>query len=580
VNTLVEMLRRRADAEPASPVITFLDGEGGSETITYAELDRRARGVAGLIRAAGVGEGERALLLYPPGLDYVAALFGTLYAGAVPVPAYPPDPARLNRTVPRLLSILDDARASALLTLDQIRLAAGEIFGEAAALREATTIATDVGDEEAAEDWREPRLDGDSLAILQYTSGSTATPRGVMVSHRNVLANLAFATEGFALGPECVGVHWLPPYHDMGLIGAIFEPIYAGFPVVSMSPLSFLRRPQRWLRAISDHGGTVSGGPNFAFDMCARRVSEEERETLDLSRWSLAFNGAEPVLEDTVRAFVDAFGPCGFRAEAFYPCYGLAESTLMVSGDPGPLLPLHTLSVEVDALEAEHRAVTPPAADARARTLIGCGRAGVDNEIRIVDPETLEECAEREVGEIWTRGPSVAGGYWGRPDESEAVFRVRLRGGSEPYLRTGDLGFLDAGELYVTGRLKDLILVGGRNFYPTDVELACAEVAGVRRSCSAAFAVEHEGRDHVVVVSEVATEGVDPAAVVDGVRAAVAAALELRVQGVALIAPRSLPKTSSGKVQRYACREEYLGGGLEIVHEWAVDGLRRPAPAR
>jgi acyl-CoA synthetase (AMP-forming)/AMP-acid ligase II len=409
VNTLVEMLRHRADAEPAGPVITFLDGEGGSETITYAELDRRARGVATLIAAAGVGEGERALLLYPPGLDYVAALFGTLYAGAVPVPAYPPDPARLKRTVPRLLAILDDARASALLTLEQIRLAAGEIFGEAAALREATTIATDVDAGVAAEDWREPRIDGDSLAILQYTSGSTATPRGVMVSHRNVLANLDFAARSFALGPECVGVHWLPPYHDMGLIGAIFEPIYAGFPVVSMSPLSFLRRPQRWLRAISDHGATVSGGPNFAFDMCARRVSEEERETLDLSRWSLAFNGAEPVLEDTVRAFARAFGPCGFRTEAFYPCYGLAESTLMVAGDPAPLRPLHTLTVEVDPLETENRAVAPAAAGARARTLIGCGRAGADNEIG---------------SSTRRRGPSAAPARWGRSGPAARASRA------------------------------------------------------------------------------------------------------------------------------------------------------------
>jgi acyl-CoA synthetase (AMP-forming)/AMP-acid ligase II len=297
--------------------------------------------------------------------------------------------------------------------------------------------------------------------------------------------------------------------------------------------------------------------------MCARRIGDEERETLDLSRWTVAFNGAEPVLEDTVRTFVESFGPCGFRAEAFYPCYGLAESTLMVSGDPAPLRPLHTLRLE----------------ERGARVMVGCGRAGADNEIRIVDPETRVERAPREVGEIWTRGPCVAAGYFGREEESEETFRARIEGGTESWLRTGDLGFLDDGELYVTGRLKDLIVVGGRNFYPTDVELACAEVDGVRRSCSAAFALEHDGREHVVVVSEVAADGVDHTAVVDAVRAAVAGALELRVQGVALIAPRSMPKTSSGKVQRYACREEYRAGGLEIVHEWAVEELR-PAVAR
>jgi acyl-CoA synthetase (AMP-forming)/AMP-acid ligase II len=569
-STFVEVLRERAAQAGDDEAFTFL-GDDGAERITYADLDTRARAVAAAIQASGAPHGERALLLYPPGLEYVYALFGCMYAGAIPVPAYPPDPARLNRTVPRLLAILRDAQAGTILTLEAIRANAGELFRQASAGEPATQIATDVRAVGTEDGWRDPDVGAEHLGLLQYTSGSTATPRGVMVSHGNLIRNSEFIERGFGHRRASRAVIWLPPYHDMGLIGGILQPVFGGFPCTLLSPLTFLRRPYKWLKAVSDYRATTSGGPNSAFDMCVQKIAPEQRETLDLSSWEVAFNGAEPVRAETLDSFTATFAPCGFRREAFYPCYGLAEGTLMATGAERPLGPVSRFDADAERLETDDEAV-PAAPGARVTTLVGCGGADVDHEVVVVDREALTPLPDGGVGEIWLRGPSVTHGYFGNPEATEEVFGARLADGTGPFLRTGDLGFLRDGELYVTGRAKDLVVVAGRNYYPSDIELAAQTVPGVRRNAGAAFAVRTDGREHVVVVTEVADrDGLDPHGVVEGIRRAVAQSLDLQVQGVALVRPRTMPKTSSGKIQRSVARSEYLDGSLDVVAEWSLD---------
>lgn len=564
--SFVQILRNRAQERPDDEAFVFFGDDDGQ--LSYGELDRRARGVAAAIQT-GAEPGERILLLYPPGLEYVVALFGCLYAGAVGVPAYPPDPARLNRTLPRLHAILRDARARTVLTIEGIRAVAGDLLEDS--FDGMRLLATDTDAAGGAGAWRDPTPGPETLALLQYTSGSTGTPRGVMLTHGNLLRNSEFIRRSFGHSPISRGVIWLPPYHDMGLIGGVLQPVYAGFPCTLMSPLTFLRRPLHWLRTISSYGGTTSGGPNFAYEMCVRRISPEQREGLDLSSWDLAFNGSEPVRKDTLDAFADAFAPCGFRREAFYPCYGLAEATLMVSGG-AKLQPLRTFRADAALLDQKLSAEPAPEGT-RTKIVVGCGLPDREHAIAIVDPDTLARRAEREIGEIWVAGPSVAQGYWKHAHGTVETFGATLPDdGSGPYLRTGDLGFLLAGELFVTGRAKDMVVVAGRNHYPLDIEQACEGVSGLRRNCGAAFAVERDGREGVALVYELASDpSVDADAVVNGIRKAVAGALGLQVQAVTLIAPRTIPKTSSGKVQRWVCRSQFLDGTLEAVAEWSIE---------
>jgi acyl-CoA synthetase (AMP-forming)/AMP-acid ligase II len=562
--SFVQIMRERAEEHPKDEAFLFLGDD--HLRLSYGELDRRARAVAAAIQAC-TQPGERVLLLYPPGPEYVVALFGCFYAGVVGVPAYPPDPTRLSRTLPRLHAIMDDARAAAVLTIGAIREVAGALLED----RFATTelLATDSEPTGMEDSWRDPEAQPDTLALLQYTSGSTRTPRGVMLSHANLLRNSEFIRRAFGHSLHSRGVIWLPPYHDMGLIGGVLQPIYAGFPCALMSPLTFLRRPLLWLRAISDYGGTTSGGPNFAFEMCVRRIAPEQREGLDLSSWDLAFNGSEPIRKDTLDAFADTFAPYGFRRESFYPCYGLAEATLMVTGGV-KLQPLRALRVDAVMLDQE-RSATPSPDGMPAKTILGCGHPDREHSVLIVDPETQMSRAELEIGEIWVSGPSVARGYWNAPDDTAETFRATLLGGSQRYLRTGDLGFLADGELFVTGRAKDLVIVAGRNYYPLDIEQACEDVIGLRRNCGAAFAVEHDGRDGVALVYEFASDpSIDTDAVIGSIRKAVARDLQLQVHAVTLIEPRTIPKTSSGKVQRNLCRLQFLQGTLDAVAEWSL----------
>ncbi|WP_164014718.1 non-ribosomal peptide synthetase [Pyxidicoccus trucidator] len=579
-DTLLELLRVRAERQPEQRGFTFLvDGEEEEAHLSYGELDRKARAIAAALQARGA-RGQRALLLYPPGLDYIAGFFGCLYAGVIAVPIYPPDPMRLGRTLPRLMAICQDAQATIALTTDFI-LGLGEmLFEQAPELRALHWLATDTLDTAMGEAWKHPGADASTTVFLQYTSGSTSSPKGVVLSHANLMHNSALIHGCFGHSKDSQGVIWLPPYHDMGLIGGILQPLYGGFPVVLLSPVDFLKRPLRWLKAVSRYGATTSGGPNFAYDLCARKVTPEERDTLDLSRWSLAFNGAEPLQPHTLRRFADVFGPCGFKMEAFYPCYGLAEGTLIASGGLKAEAPV-LRTVDAAALKG-HRVEPSVPERPGAQTLVGSGRNLDGQRLVIAHPETGAPLPPGQVGEVWVAGPSVAQGYWNRPEQTAAAFGAKVPGDDARFLRTGDLGFLDGGELYVTGRLKDLIIIRGRNHYPHDLERTVEPVhPALRPGCGAAFSVDKDGEERLVVVQEVdrrAVEsgGVDLEDVSRSIRQAVSDAHELQVYAVVLIQGGSLPKTSSGKIQRFATRADFLSGGLEVLHQSVLDTQAAP----
>lgn len=569
--TLVELLRQRAQFLGDERAFTFLvDGEDDEQHLSYAELDRRARAIAASLQERQL-VGERALLLYPPGLDFITGFFGCLYAGVVAVTAYPP---RMNRSLNRIRAIVADAGAKIALTTQPVleRIAPWMSDNpDLADLEWVTTEETAIGLEER---WEEPEIDRNTLAFLQYTSGSTGTPKGVMLTHGNLLHNSALINYGFEHTRDDSGVFWLPSYHDMGLVGGIIQPLYVGCSNVLMSPMAFLQKPLRWLKAISKYHATTSGGPNFAFDLCLRKISPAERDELDLSSWKVAFNGAEPVRAETLERFAEFFAPAGFRPEAFYPCYGLAEATLIASGGSATREPVKKI---FDGRRLEHgRAQSTSADSAHARRLVGCGRTLPDQEVAIVDPDTRVRRGEREVGEIWVAGPSVAKGYWRRDEESEHTFQAKIEGGgSTTYLRTGDLGFLDDGEVYVTGRIKDLIIVRGVNHYPQDIELTVEHCdPGLRPNSGAAFSFERGGRTFLAVVQELERgPQTDANSVVESIRMAVAKEHELQLDAIVLVRAGSVPKTSSGKIQRHACRRGFLDGHLKVVKQWLRDDL-------
>jgi amino acid adenylation domain-containing protein len=562
---LAELLLARTASSPEQVVFTFLrDEEKDEVSWTYAELEQRARAIAAELQSQDCF-GQRIILLYPSGLEFIAAFWGCLLAGAIAVPAYPP---RSNRNLFRLAAIAMDCRAKAALTTRQILERMNPSSADAGLFQSIRIIPTDDLPITAAEAWKRPDLKSESIALLQYTSGSTGVPKGVMVSHANLLHNEALIQKAFRQSSESVIVGWLPLYHDMGLIGNVLQPIYCGARCILMSPVSFLQSPVRWLNAISQYRATTSGGPNFSYDLCVRKVGPAEEEKLDLGSWTVAFNGAEPVRSETMQRFARRFAKAGFRPEAFAPCYGLAEATLFVSGHVGEAV--RTLRVDSEAL-AGHQVRRRVKKNAIARALTSSGRTAPGVKVRIVDHESGIGCAEHQVGEIWVAGPSIAQGYWGRPEESERVFRARiLRSSQGTFLRTGDLGFLENGELFVTGRLKDLIIVRGRNHYPQDIEASVERAhPGLRAGCGAAFSVEAEGEERVVIVQEVERGHENSAdAMVDSIRNAVAEQHEIQPFAVFLTRSGTIPKTSSGKIQRYACREQYQSGKLDPLAEW------------
>ena len=552
--TFADVLQARSDEHPDDVAYTFLpDGEAVEQSVTYRQSERRAKAIATAIREV-VDEGERVLLLYPPGLEYVSAVFACLTGAVVAVPAYPPRATR-SRANERIMAILRDSRPAAVLTISKLLPTVKSCLAGS----DIPCIATDGIDESLADAWRDVGIAADDLALLQYTSGSTAAPKGVMLTHANLIHNSRLVYDAFEHDRHKSGVCWLPPYHDMGLAAGILQPMYGGGPAFLMPPAAFLQRPVRWLAAISRFKATTSGGPNFAYDLCARAIAPEDRRTLDLSSWDVAFNGSEPVSAATFERFAETFAPCGFRREAFYPCYGLAEATLLVTGGSKLKLPV----ISRGSMEGEAEKTAAPA--------VGCGHARGDGKVIIVDPERLTRRVDGQVGEIWVRSGSVALGYWDNAEETQRIFNARTVEDSGSFLRTGDLGFVREGQLFITGRLKDLINIRGIKYHPQDIERTVQEShPALRPAGTAAFSVPIDGQEQLVILQELerSHRDADSNAVISSIRQAVSEFYEIDAYAIVLLRPGQVHRTSSGKVQRFACRQDYLNGKFEPVAQW------------
>ncbi|MFL1493541.1 non-ribosomal peptide synthetase [Pseudomonas antarctica] len=550
--TLVQSLQRRAAQTPDQVALRFLaEAAEHNVVLSYRDLDQRARTIAAALQA-NAALGERAVLLFPSGPDYVAAFFGCLYAGVIAVPAYPPESTRRHHQE-RLLSIIADAEPSLLLTIASL----GD--GLAQVENAPPVLSVDTLDAQLADGWVEPELHADDIAFLQYTSGSTALPKGVQVSHGNLVANEVLIRRGFGidLNPDDVIVSWLPLYHDMGLIGGLLQPIFSGVPCVLMSPAYFLGRPLRWLEAISEYGGTISGGPDFAYRLCSERVSESALKRLDLSQWRVAYSGSEPIRLDTLERFAEKFAACGFTSNHFFASYGLAEATLFVAGG--------TRGHGIPALRLDEQALAANRAEpGQGSAIMSCGTHQPEHAVLIADPHTLSELPDNNVGELWATGPSIAHGYWRNP---EATAKTFVHHAGRTWLRTGDLGFIREGEVYITGRLKDLLIVRGHNLYPQDIEQTIErEVEVVRKGRVAAFAVNDQGLEGIGIAAEISRSVqkiLPPEALIKAIRQAVAEAYQQAPSVVVLLNPGALPKTSSGKVQRSACALRHADGSLD-----------------
>ncbi|MGI5403974.1 fatty acyl-AMP ligase [Streptomyces sp. CA-135486] len=535
-------------------------GELESDVLGYGELGERAKRLASWLQERG-SHGHRVLILQNEVREFMSSFLGCLFAGAVAVPA--PAPVGSRQNVERVANIVRDASVSYILTDASLALTVSQLLANIGH-SEVACLATDRAEVGDAAAWQHPGLFPDDVAFLQYTSGSVSEPKGVMVTHRNLLANQRAIQQAMRTSGESRVGGWLPFHHDMGLVGHLLHPLWLGSAGVLMPPMTFVKRPLRWLQMVDQYGITTGGGPNLAYDLCLRRIKDDQIEQLDLSRWETAVNGAEPVRAETMDAFAERFAPAGFRKEAFYPCYGLAESTLLVSGkERGSLAATRV----VDAAELEHHRLRPAPGGRPARTLVSSGTPR-NCEVAIVDPANCRRLAAGAVGEVWIRGESVARGYWNRPLENAHAFKAATEDGEEGYLRTGDLGVMDGDELYITGRMKDIMIVAGRNLYPQDIERSVQRVSALFGS-SAAFAVESD-RDHVVVVQEVRTGSgfeAELASLSAAVRMCVSKEFEVAAENVLLVRPGTVRRTTSGKLQRTAMRQLFLDGRIQPLHE-------------
>lgn len=563
LTNLVEILTYRGKYQPNKLAYTFLpDGETEETCLTYGELLESATAIASELNSR-IPTVERALLLYPSGLAFICAFFGCLLAGVVAIPVNLP---KKNQKMKRVASILENAQTNLILsTQSQISALASKLDSI-----NPTYLATDTLSHQNRDHKEIVEIPGDTVAFLQYTSGSTGNPKGVMVSHENLLNNLQDLDTSVGTDKNSCLITWLPVFHDMGLIFGILLPFYRGIPCYLMPPMAFLQHPIRWLKAISKYGGTHTAAPNFAYKRCIDKIKEEELQYLDLSQWKVAFNGAEPVRIETLIQFADKFAPCGFEFNHFCPAYGLAETTLQIASVSQTQVP-KVCRIEQEAL-AQNRIVITDKLE-NSQELVSCGQTTIDTDIAIVNPETQQRCQPDEVGEIWVKGKTVARGYWQRPEATQEIFRATIADtGENPYLRTGDNGFLYQGQLYITGRLKDVIIIRGGNYYPQDIEQTVEQChPDLLADCSAAFRVEVEGEEKLVIVQEVARTAIrrlNESEVIEAICQGVFEEFELSVYAIALIKPASIPKTSSGKIQRRLCRQQFLNDQLKLVAHW------------
>ena len=572
IKSLSYLLEYRAEKQPNAVAYYFMNNTKVEESdkITYAGLASRARQIAYFLKQNNVNKGDRILINHLPGIRYIVSFFACMYAGGIAVPIYPP---RFNSRINRITSILEDSGAKLALTSTFITKSM-DIINEDEALRKLNWLETDLY-ESSKERLGDDEIffpDEDELAFLQYTSGSTSVPKGVMLTHKNLLFNLECIRQKFEMKPDKDrGVIWLPPYHDMGLIGGILAPLYVGFPVNLMSPFLFLQRPFCWLEAITKYRGTISGGPNFSFDQLTRRVRDDQLDKLDLSSWRVAFCGAEPIHKDIMDRFAKKFSRCGFKKRMFFPCYGLAESTLISTG--GEISKgLKLFKADKDALEEKHFALEVTESEEktkRVRNIVSCGTVIADHDLKIVDPNTKELCRESQVGEIWISGSSIAKGYWNLPEQTKESFHATYKGQKDKakYLRTEDFGFMKDGEVYITGRLKDILIIRGRNYYPQDIELSAGGSHKYVHSGGAAFSIPSEKEEHLTIVCEieqqVKEEELDE--VLKAIESRIFEEHGLNTHAISLVKPNSIPLTSSGKVMRDLSRKQYLEGELEEI---------------
>jgi acyl-CoA synthetase (AMP-forming)/AMP-acid ligase II/acyl carrier protein len=581
---IVNLLRFRARTTP-DHLAYHHESRSGDTRLTYAGLDAQARVVAARLQAFSE-PGEPALLLYPSGLDFLAGFFGCLYAGVIAVPTHSPEPPLRpqGRSVQRIVGIARDAEPSVVLTTAALGVALRELSTQIPSLAAARWIDTDQETSVRADAWVEPAISAATLAFLQYTSGSTGAPKGVMVSHGNVLANERMIKATFGHDERTILGSWLPLFHDMGLIGNILQPLYLGVPCHFMAPIDFVKRPVRWLEQISRHRVTTTGAPDFAYRLCVDTISDEEKAKLDLSSWNVAYNGAEPVRWETLERFAAAFASCGFRASALSPTYGLAEATLQVAGVSGLDAPL-ALTVDRRALERGEVVTLGGSADRSlrsARVVVGCGAPCPEQEMAIVNPETRRPVPAGHVGEIWIAGPHVSSGYWRRPDATAERFDLALADDDRAiFFRTGDLGFVGHGQLFVTGRESDLIIVRGANHDPGDIEWTVDRV-DPRLRVSCAVAVDVDQQERLVVVQEIDAVGAvgDVERLWSATRRLISEAHELDLHALILVRPGSIPRTSSGKIQRRVCRDQLLRGELAVLASWDRDTRSAPASSR
>lgn len=565
IPSLNHLLDFRAQEHGDKMLFSFIDRKlQPKKELNYRQFRQSALSIASHLRRH-TKVGDRAVLLFPPGLEYVEAYFGCLYAGVIAVPVFPP---QMGRQIKRVMQIVGDSRPSVFMStgdvFDQVKTMAPQWVESAGG----SWMCTDRLEEIPLE---APHEAGpDEIAFLQYTSGSTGNPKGVMVSHGNLLQNEEMIKNGFGSNENIVCVNWLPLYHDMGLIGAVLHPLYMGGTSILMSPFTFLTGPFNWLNAISTFRGTACGGPNFAYEMCVNKITDEQVGQLDLSSWTQAFNGAEPIRASTLARFEEKFAPAGFNPDSWRPCYGLAEATLMVSTGTTST-PKTLLDIDMKSLKGE-QAMLGQGEDP-SMTLVSSGFPVINQELLVVHPETRTPMEELGIGEVWIAGPHVARGYWEKPKINEAEFGAYLADGSKgPYFRTGDLGFVYEGQLYITGRQKDLIIVRGKNHYPQDIELTAMEAhPAIQPGGTVAFSIEGERGEALVIVSELQRNGLKKNSgeeIAAAIRQEVASTHELQAKAIVLIPRKGILKTSSGKVQRRANKKSYLEGKMDILFLW------------
>lgn len=561
MENFVEILNYRAKFQADRTAFVFLDSPNSKVELTFEQLHEKATAIAAELQKYNAS-GERGLLLYNPGIEFIIAFLGCLYAKVIPVPVHP---VRNQREISRLTGIVEDSQIKFVLTTDNFAANFRQLYRDIPYINNSQWLVTNLVLQEAGHNWKMPVIQDSDIAFMQYTSGSTGQPKGVMVKHSNLIHNQQAIKQGFQHTKETIFAGWLPLYHDMGLIGNVMQPLYLGIKSVLFPPITFLQSPATWLRTISEYQATTSGGPNFAYELCVNKITDDEIKDINLSSWQIAFNGAEPVKAHVLQSFVNKFKKYGFREEAFYPCYGMAETTLFVSGGNPQDKPVFLL---VDEQELENHRVKLVDNGSR-RVLVGCGKVHGEHDVRIVNPETKMLCVPDEIGEIWIAGGSVAAGYWNRPQQTQETFQAYLATGEGPFMRTGDFGFFVKGELFITGRLKDLIIIRGLNHYPDDIESTVeSNHVAIRTGGTAAFTEEVNGDLKLVMVCEIKKDmltKIDYNQLLATVRKSISDIHGLRLHDLVVIMPGTLPKTSSGKKRRRHCTKLYQQNGFREV---------------